>query len=109
MSSAPPGTFQAKGIRFLTAWVSSAASPKQKVHIQCELEEAGFNPQGMRKAAELGGARESQEVQAELDEWDRATIDVDTMTRQNCQLRNSVATLQQELATLKDKLKVCKP
>lgn len=39
ISSAPPGTFQAKGIKFLTTWISSASSPKQKVHIQCELEE----------------------------------------------------------------------
>ena len=54
----------------------------------------------------MGGARESREVQTELDAWDRVSIDVDTLTRQNCQLRNSVATLQQELATLKDKLKV---
>ncbi|CAG7631134.1 unnamed protein product [Allacma fusca] len=105
LGSAPPGTFQAKGIRFLTSWVASAPSPKHKVYIQCELEEAGFNPQAIRKGADLGGARESREVQSELDEWDRVSIDVDTLTRQNCQLRNSVATLQQELATLKDRLK----
>ncbi|ODM94115.1 hypothetical protein Ocin01_12575 [Orchesella cincta] len=41
----------------------------------------------------------------ELDEWDRVCIDVDTVVRQNSQLRNSVATLQQEIATLKDKIK----
>lgn len=33
-------------------------------------------------------------------------VDVDTVVRQNSQLRNSVATLQQEIATLKDKIKV---
>jgi hypothetical protein len=105
LTSAPPGQFQAKGIKFLTAWVSSAPSPKHKVHIQCELEEAGFSPGGMRKGAELGGAREGRQVQIELEAWDRVSIDVDTLTRQNCQLRNSVATLQQELATLKDQIK----
>ena len=53
LGSAPPGTFQARGIRFLTAWVASAPSPKHKVHIQCELEEAGFNPQAIRKVIKI--------------------------------------------------------
>jgi hypothetical protein len=52
ISSAPPGTFQAKGIKFLTAFIASAPSPKHKVHIQCELEEAGFNSAVLRKVSD---------------------------------------------------------
>ncbi|CAL8124178.1 unnamed protein product [Orchesella dallaii] len=105
ISSASAGVFQATGIRFLRSFVASAPSPKYRVYLQVELEDAGFNVEVIRKSAELSPARESRLVIQEIDEWDRVCIDVDTVVRQNSQLRNSVATLQQEIATLKDKIK----
>ena len=73
--------FQLSCLRFLNTFISSASSSKERVHIQCELEEAGLDIVLLNRMAD------SNQLKEELQTWTRAYIDVNQLVEENRQLR----------------------
>ncbi|KAJ1527395.1 hypothetical protein ONE63_007378 [Megalurothrips usitatus] len=93
------------GLRFLNAFLRSAPGPQQRVYIQAELGQAGFQPDALRQTLAPSTAA-SGEVQCEFDAWQRQQVDVAALT-QRCQQAESRATqLQDQLSQLQRRLQV---
>ena len=69
-------------------WTASATSCRDRVHIQCELEEAGLDLVLLNRMADSGQLRD------ELQTWTRAYIDVNQLAAENQQLRREAEELR---------------
>ena len=93
--------FQLACVRFLNTFISSASSAKERVHIQCELEEAGLDIDLLNRMHE-----DNSQVKEELQIWGRAYIDVDHLVEENLQLRLEAEELRNTGKELKERLAV---
>lgn len=103
MLSHPHPSFQLWGLRFLNALVASTASLQERVYLQEELAEAGFDPNALRKIIERSGSDHlQQQAMVELNRWTSAYIDVSNFHSEIQGLRTSNSTLQEELKKLRE-------
>lgn len=103
MLSHPHPSFQLWGLRFLNALMSSTGSLRQKVYLQEELAEAGFDAQTLRKIIERSGSDHlQQQALLELDRWSSSYVDVTNFEHEIHGLRNSNTNLQEELKKLRE-------
>ena len=94
--NSPP--FQLACVRFLNTFLASATSCRDRVHIQCELEEAGLDVVLLNRMADSGQLRD------ELQTWTRAYIDVNQLAAENQQLRREAEELRRTGKELKEKV-----
>ncbi|XP_068205865.1 serine-rich adhesin for platelets isoform X3 [Palaemon carinicauda] len=103
MLSHPHPSFQVWSLRFINALMSSTTSLREKIYIQEEMAEAGFDAQALRKIIERSGSDHlQQQALAELDRWSSAYIDIAKYENEMSGLRNSNSTLQDELKKLRE-------
>ena len=93
--------FQLACVRFLNTFIGSASSAKERVHIQCELEEAGLDIDLLNRMHE-----DNSQVKEELQIWGRAYIDVDQLVEENLQLRLEAEELRNTGKELRERLAV---
>ncbi|XP_034247856.1 uncharacterized protein LOC117649327 [Thrips palmi] len=93
------------GLRFLNAFLRSAPGPQQRVYIQAELGQAGFQPSALRDTLPASTAG-SAEVQDEFDAWQRQQVDVAALTQRCQQAENRATQLQDQLSQLQRRLQV---
>lgn len=128
------GAFQVSCLRFLNRFLETSQDAKERVMIQTELEEAGFDPavlrppQGQRvmgyTAASEAAAEgptddedmdeaEGEEAQAndlfldELDRWDANYVDVNSLVRRLAEAEAANSRLREELELVKRSLSEC--
>ena len=94
--NSPP--FQLACVRFLNTFLASATSCRDRVHIQCELEEAGLDVVLLNRMAD------SSQLRDELQTWTRAYIDVNQLAAENQQLRREAEELRRTGKELKEKV-----
>ena len=87
--------FQLACVRFLNTFIGSASSAKERVHIQCELEEAGLDIDLLNRMHE-----DNSQVKEELQIWGRAYIDVDQLVEENLQLRLEAEELKNKIGKI---------
>ena len=92
--------FQLACLRFLNTFIGSSSSTKEKVHIQCELEEAGLDIVLLNRMAD------SSQLKEELQTWARAYIDVNQLVEENGQLRLETEELRSAGKELKERVSV---
>nr|XP_045593964.1 putative uncharacterized protein DDB_G0277255 isoform X1 [Procambarus clarkii] len=103
MLSHPHPSFQVWGLRFINALVASTGSLRERIYLQEELTEAGFDPAALRKIIERSGSDHiQQQSMMELNRWSAAYIDVGSFESEIHGLRTSNATLQEELKKLRE-------
>ncbi|XP_042218610.1 uncharacterized protein LOC121863817 isoform X2 [Homarus americanus] len=103
MLSHPHPSFQVWGMRFLNALVASSGSLRQRIYLQEELAEAGFDPSVLRKIIERSGSDHLQQLaMAELGRWNAAYVDVGGLENELFDLRTANAKLQEELRKLRE-------
>jgi len=90
--------FQLACVRFLNTFLASAASCRDRVHIQCELEEAGLDIVLLNRMAD------STQLRDELQTWTRAYIDVNQLAAENNQLRREAEELRRTGKELKERV-----
>ena len=90
--------FQLACVRFLNTFLASAASCRDRVHIQCELEEAGLDIVLLNRMAD------STQLRDELQTWTRAYIDVNQLAAENNQLRREAEELRKTGKELKERV-----
>ena len=90
--------FQLACVRFLNTFIGSASSAKERVHIQCELEEAGLDIVLLNRMAD------SSQLRDELQIWTRAYIDVNQLVAENNQLRSEAEELRRTGKELKERV-----
>merc|ERR1712223_335941 len=94
--NSPP--FQLACVRFLNTFLASATSCRDRVHIQCELEEAGLDVVLLNRMAD------SSQLRDELQTWKRAYIDVNQLVAENNQLRSEAEELRRTGKELKERV-----
>ena len=90
--------FQLACVHFLNTFLASASSCRDKVHIQCELEEAGLDIVLLNRMAD------SSQLRDELQIWTRAYIDVNQLVAENNQLRSEAEELRRTGKELKERV-----
>ena len=90
--------FQLACLRFLNTFLASATSCRERVHIQCELEEAGLDIVLLNRMAD------STQLRDELQTWTRAYIDVNQLVAENNQLRREAEELRRTGKELKERV-----
>ena len=90
--------FQLACVRFLNTFLASASSCRDRVHIQCELEEAGLDIVLLNRMAD------SSQLRDELQKWTRAYIDVNQLAAENHQLRREAEELRRTGKELKERV-----
>jgi hypothetical protein len=96
--------FQLACLGFLNTFLGSAGSPRDRVHIQCELEEAGLDIGLVAKMNSQNGAAGSGELKEEIKAWNRAYIDVDHLLTANRELVREVEAARLEVLGLRERL-----
>ncbi|KAF0296128.1 Formin-like protein 1 [Amphibalanus amphitrite] len=96
-------SFQAACLRFLNRLTELAADKKERVHLQAEIEEAGFDVNVLRKF--LSNSNETAAVREELDRWQHQYVDVDDLYEQLQAERAHTARLRAEKDDLSTELK----
>ncbi|XP_064094139.1 putative uncharacterized protein DDB_G0277255 isoform X1 [Macrobrachium nipponense] len=103
MMSHPHPSFQVWSLRFINALMSSTVSLREKVYLQEEMAEAGFDAQALRKIIERSGSDHlQQQALTELDRWLSSYVDITKYENEMSGLRNSNSTLQEELKKLRE-------
>ncbi|KAK7069757.1 hypothetical protein SK128_023230 [Halocaridina rubra] len=103
MLSHPHPSFQVWSLRFVNALVSSTSSLRERVYLQEELSEAGFDVQALRKIIERSGSDHlQQQAMSELDRWTSSYVDISNFEIEIHGLQNSNTTLQEELKKLRE-------
>ncbi|KAK8401054.1 hypothetical protein O3P69_002677 [Scylla paramamosain] len=103
MLSHPHPSFQVWGLRFVNALLASTATMRERVYLQEELTEAGFDPAALKKVIERSGSDHLQQLAgAELGRWAEGYVDVTAFDREIKGLKNSNTTLQEELQKLRE-------
>ncbi|KAK6643065.1 hypothetical protein RUM43_004568 [Polyplax serrata] len=65
----------ATAMKFINVFVETASNIQQKVYIQAELEQAGFDAKTLRKTLPCN----SESVKLELNKWEKSYFDVETL------------------------------
>ncbi|ROT63927.1 hypothetical protein C7M84_018159 [Penaeus vannamei] len=103
MLSHPHPSFQVWGLRFLNALVVSTKTLRERIYLQEELAEAGFDSGILRKMIERSGSDSlQQQALIELSRWNEAYIDVSSFESEIVGLKNSNNNLQEELKKLRE-------
>ena len=92
--------FQLACLRFLNTFIGSASCSKEKVHIQCELEEAGLDMVLLNRMAD------SSQLKEELQTWARAYIDVNQLVEENGRMRTETEELRSAGKELRERVSV---
>ena len=90
--------FQLACLRFLNTFIGSASCSKEKVHIQCELEEAGLDMVLLNRMAD------SSQLKEELQTWARAYIDVNQLVEENGRMRTETEELRSAGKELRERV-----
>ncbi|XP_076044073.1 multiple wing hairs isoform X2 [Oratosquilla oratoria] len=105
MHSHPHPSFQMWALRFLNALLLSCETLREKVYLQEEMVEAGFDPNALRKVMErggVGGSMDTQEAMKELDRWVMGYVDLNSMDNEMRALKHSNTNLHDELKNLRE-------
>jgi len=102
LNSQNSGAFQIACLRFLNTFISSSPSAREKVHIQSELEEAGFDIQPLTKLLSQVGTR-SELLKEELTRWSSNYIDVNNLVLAKLDLEHKLDLLNAEIKTLRER------
>ncbi|KAF2364504.1 Formin FH3 domain [Trinorchestia longiramus] len=104
LQSQPTPSFAVWTLRLLNSLVSSAESLRQRIHLQEELVEAGFDPTAVKKTIERNGVEGSSfsAVTTELERWQQNYVDVSELGLQLDNLHSANKNLSLELINLRE-------
>jgi hypothetical protein len=103
-SNGGTGELQAIGLKFINTFVDSSDSMQNKVYLQAELYQAGFEPNSMTKSI-ASSSPWLEKLRFEVKRWECIKIDVEelqTMARQSEQSRGKMVTLERRVQILQE-------
>nr|XP_023019512.1 uncharacterized protein LOC111508296 [Leptinotarsa decemlineata] len=97
----------AAGLKFLNRFLNTAGSPQQRIYLQAELEQAGFDIVTIKK--NIGSSSNCELVFDELDLWEKHYIDIESLTlrversqKENDNLKGKLSLLEQKVQVLQE-------
>merc|ERR1719382_51106 len=96
LNSFNSGAFQISCLRFINTFIETAADYRERVHIQSDLEDAGFELGQLKRLVSKFG-NQSELLQQELAIWDRSYIEVNSLVTDRVLLQRSLEQLRGEL------------
>ncbi|XP_074027581.1 multiple wing hairs [Leptinotarsa decemlineata] len=97
----------AAGLKFLNKFLNTAGSPQQRIYLQAELEQAGFDIVTIKK--NIGSSSNCELVFDELDLWEKHYIDIESLTlrversqKENDNLKGKLSLLEQKVQVLQE-------
>ncbi|XP_043188895.1 uncharacterized protein LOC122363544 isoform X2 [Amphibalanus amphitrite] len=97
-------SFQVACLQFLNKLAETAADRKERVHLQAEIEEAGFDVNVIKKFLSSSN-NEHAAIRAELERWQRQYTDVEELYQLLQTEREQSSRLRQQKDQLKDDIK----
>ncbi|KAJ8984682.1 hypothetical protein NQ317_015774 [Molorchus minor] len=96
------------GMKFLNRFLDTAGSAQNRLYIQAELEQAGFDIATIKK--NIGNNMNSSDnILEEIDRWEKKFIDVETLSirlenveKENDQLRDKILLLERRVQILQE-------
>lgn len=103
MSAGGQGDLLAAGMQFLNTFLDTVDSPQKRIYIQAELEQAGFDINGVKKIVNINSPA-AEMIFEQLDRWEKKHVDVETLTsrmkevaEENDSLRDKVLLLERRI------------
>ena len=95
--------FQIACLRFLNRFVETSKDAREKIMIQTELEEAGFDALPLKKFLLQSGTRGSELLKEELNRWSQNYIDVNELVKKLLEAERANKRLREEVAMVREK------
>jgi len=100
LNSFNSGAFQIACLRLLNTFVETALSYKERVHIQAEVEEAGFDISQLKKlVSKLGN--QSDLLKDELNLWMKNYIDVNALVTERLLIKKSLEKAKDDIKSMR--------
>lgn len=102
LNSFNSGAFQISCLRFLNTFVETASNYRERVHIQAELEDAGFDISHLKKLVSKFG-NQSDLLKEELNIWMKNYIDVNALVTEKLLIQRTLDKAKTDLESLRKK------
>ncbi|TRY74025.1 hypothetical protein TCAL_01540 [Tigriopus californicus] len=100
--------FQVACLRFLNRFVETSRDARERIMIQTELEEAGFDILPLKKfLLQTTNTRSSDYLREELNRWSNNYVDVNNLVRKLLEAERANKKLREDLSQLKEKHRGC--
>lgn len=104
-SSSLPLGFQEAGLKFLNTLLKTSPRPADRIRLQCELEEAGFQIKDIEESLKAVTPPQSSGIWHEIEIWRRSFLDMENVTCERETLETENEKLQKEVHLLRQALK----
>jgi len=102
LNSFNSGAFQISCLRFINTFVETADNYRERVHIQAELEDAGFDISHLKKLVSKFG-NQSDLLKEELNIWMKNYIDVNALVTEKLLIQRTLDKAKTDLESLRKK------
>ena len=99
LNSYNSSAFHISCLKFLNKFLETSKDSREKILIQTELEEAGFDPAPLRKMYN------NEHLQEELQRWQNNYVDVNSLVKKLLEAERANRKLREEVSLLKDKFR----
>lgn len=100
--------FQVACLRFLNRFVETSRDARERIMIQTELEEAGFDILPLKKfLLQTTNTRSSDYLREELNRWSNNYVDVNNLVRKLLEAERANKKLREDLNQLREKHRGC--
>ena len=110
LNSYNSAVFQIACLRFLNRFVETSKDVKEKIMVQSELEEAGFDLAPLKKIVAQSASHAHQQqrdlLKDELDRWNQNYVDVNALVKKLLEAERANKKLREEIAMLREKQRV---
>lgn len=91
-------------LRFLNRFLETSKDARERIQIQTELEDAGFDIDPLKRFL-MQNSSKSKLLQEELERWSQNYIDVNNLVKKLLDAERANRKLREEVSKLKDKVK----
>uniref|UniRef100_A0A0K2T3M1 GBD/FH3 domain-containing protein n=1 Tax=Lepeophtheirus salmonis TaxID=72036 RepID=A0A0K2T3M1_LEPSM len=103
LNSYNSSAFQISCLRFLNRFIETSKDSREKILIQTELEEAGFDTCPLKKLIASNSVSRSDLLKEELNRWSQNYVDVNGLVKKLLDAERANRKLREEIAVLKEK------
>lgn len=105
MSAGGQGDLLTAGMQFLNTFLDTCESPQKRIYIQAELEQAGFDINGVKKIVNINSPT-AEKIFEQLDRWDKKHIDVEVLTSRMKEVTDENDSLRDKVLLLERRIQV---
>ncbi|QQP49434.1 Uncharacterized protein FKW44_010110, partial [Caligus rogercresseyi] len=103
LNSYNSSAFQISCLRFLNRFIETSKDSREKILIQTELEEAGFDTSPLKKLIAGNTVSRSDLLKEELNRWSQNYVDVNGLVKKLLDAERANRKLREEISLLKEK------